>query len=173
LRLSETTDLLILINLVNGRLHCSERINELKKLCFFLNIRFIYPKVLTLRNSWLAGFLNLSNCILIDFHSKFPNVKVYIKKKRALNSTFFLINGYSISYRYLYRCFYFFFINKSNIVNLLNYLEKFSFDINNILISNIIKEFYFLRRLNGNKKNLNFFWRLLELKWSLIYKRKL
>ena len=173
--LSETTGLLSLVYLINGRLHCSDRLNEFKKLCFLLNIRFIYPKVLTLRNAWFAGFFNVSNRIVIDFNSKFPSVKVYIKKKKALDPTFFLMNGYSTSYCYLYGSFYFFFFRKRNILTLLKYLEKFSFDLSTIFLANIIKEFYFLRRLNSHKKkniSLNSFWRFLELKWSLIYKRK-
>ena len=57
-RCHDKKNMVLALNILNGRCRNSNRIPQLKKLCKKMNIVFQPPEKLTLNNSWFAGFFD-------------------------------------------------------------------------------------------------------------------
>lgn len=76
-RLHNKPDVLNLLNLINGRIRHSTRLNQLHRVCQLYSIPLINPTKLTSANNWFTGFFDADGTIVIRSYSNIGGKEIY------------------------------------------------------------------------------------------------
>lgn len=123
-RLHNKENLINLINNINGEIRTSNRILQLIKLCNLYNIKFIYPKPLTIDNNWLSGFFDADGTITINKNNLQLSISISQKTTEILEPLINLFNGY-IYIDNSSNTFKWYLTKKEDILNILEYFKVY------------------------------------------------
>lgn len=83
-RLHKTSDIMFLLNLINGRIRTKSKQEQLKKIFLLKNIAYIEPESLTVDNSWLSGFFSAEGSFNMSISNFRPTITIGQKEKKIL-----------------------------------------------------------------------------------------
>lgn len=83
-RLHKTSDIMFLLNLINGRIRTKSKQEQLKKIFLLKNITYIEPNKLTVDNSWLSGFFSAEGSFRLSESRLSPSISIGQKEKNIL-----------------------------------------------------------------------------------------
>lgn len=166
-RLCNTESMLNLLIRINGNIHKSIRLEELKILCNYYNISLKEPVELSIKNGWFGGIFDSKGKLelIIESTSKYIFLSISSKDKETLEN-FKKVFGNEIYYletnldKYIWYS-----KSKESILNFVNYLNLIpSRSIKNSKVK-LIKEFYNLKDLDSRIFSCKLWNKFLE-KWN-------
>lgn len=80
-RLHDKKGMVELINRINGNIRHTSRIKQLESVCLKLDIKIIYPAIITLNNGWFAGFFDADGTITYSIKNKYPQLTISVTNK--------------------------------------------------------------------------------------------
>ena len=80
-RLHHKEGILNLINRINGQIRHSTRLEQLKKICYNLNISYISPEPITVNNGWFTGFFDADGTVTYSFKNNYPQLTISVCNK--------------------------------------------------------------------------------------------
>nr|YP_009184584.1 putative LAGLIDADG homing endonuclease [Treubaria triappendiculata]ALO62682.1 putative LAGLIDADG homing endonuclease [Treubaria triappendiculata] len=84
-RLHDKQGMIDLINRINGSIRNSKTIAQLKIICAHYKIEYQKPKLLTLDNSWFAGFFDAEGTIGYSFKKGDPQLTISVSNKNRMD----------------------------------------------------------------------------------------
>jgi Cytochrome C and Quinol oxidase polypeptide I/LAGLIDADG endonuclease len=168
-RLHHKQGLLKLISAVNGLIRNPIRMLQLAKICEKYNISFLYPKLLTYHNGWLAGFFDTDGSVYLNLVSSQMFVTVGQKNKLILDPLVVLYGG-SIYLSKGTEHFKWIIYRKKEVLDILNYFKLYPPVSGKLARINLIPKFYELRNLGAHKASENTVlgkaWKQFLIKWE-------
>ena len=80
-RLHNKKGMIELINRINGKIRHTSRVKQLESISSNLNIRIIYPTVITKDNGWFAGFFDADGTITYSMKNNYPQLTISVTNK--------------------------------------------------------------------------------------------
>ena len=80
-RLHNKKGMIELVNRINGKIRHTSRIKQLESICYNLNIKIIYPTVITKDNGWFAGFFDADGTITYSMKNNYPQLTISVTNK--------------------------------------------------------------------------------------------
>lgn len=116
-----------LINRINGKIRRSSRIKQLNSICSKFNIEMVYPKDITVKNGWFAGFFDADGTITYSIKNNSPQLTISVSNKLCCDIFIFKeIFGGNISFDIGHNGYYKWSIQKrSEIENFQDYLSNY------------------------------------------------
>ena len=70
-----------LIGRINGKIRHTSRINQLEKVCSNLNIKIIYPSIISKDNGWFSGFFDADGTVSYSMKNNYPQLTISATNK--------------------------------------------------------------------------------------------
>lgn len=99
-RLHNKAVMILLVNCVNGLVRHSTRLQQLRRVCFKMNIKPLNPIFLVPQSNWFAEFFDTSGTITLSMKNSVPQLTVSVTNKNLVDVEHFLILGYGSIYFY-------------------------------------------------------------------------
>ena len=80
-RLHNKKGMIELINRINGKIRHTSKVKQLESICSNLNIKIIYPTVITKDNGWFAGFFDADGSITYSMKNNYPQLTISVTNK--------------------------------------------------------------------------------------------
>lgn len=156
-RLHNKKGILDLINRINGNIHNTIRLEQLKKICSIYNITIKEPVLLTYNNGWFAGMFDSDGCVSID--KNFYNITISVTQKYKENIIHFQkIFKNNITYNKCENGYYTWYVSKKNeILNMLDYFKQHPSRSAKKFRLHRIPRLYYLKEIKAYKQPINSF----------------
>lgn len=168
-RLHHKEGLLKLIEAVNGLIRNPVRIAQLTRICEKYSIDIIMPKELVYDNGWLSGFIDSDGSIYFNLKSVQLFITASQKNKLLLDPLVSLYGG-TIYFQKQTNAYKWTVYKKQEVLNLLEYFNKYSLKSAKQARIRLIKDFYYLIKLGAHRASdqsiFKKLWNKFETKWN-------
>lgn len=171
-RLHDTKGMINLVDRINGHIRHSNRIKQLNKVCILLNIKFIMPDKLDLKNGWFAGFFDANGTIGFYLKNEITQLTISVSNKLYTDLTPFMHNfggniyfdkGSNGSYIWSIQ-------SQSDIENFVSYTKVCPIKSIKRYRIFLVKQYYQLIKIKANKATfispLHKSWVIFSKKWN-------
>lgn len=128
-RLHNKKGMLNLLDRINGNIHNTIRLEQLKKICSIYNIPVIKPILLTINNGWFSGMFDSNGCISLNIDNSSINISVSQKYKENIIHFQKIFNNYITYNKQGYGSYIWYMTKKSEILNMLEYLKNIQVEV--------------------------------------------
>lgn len=168
-RLHHKEGLLKLIEAINGLIRNPVRIAQLARICEKYSIEIIMPKELVYDNGWLSGFIDSDGSIYFNLQSVQLFITASQKNKLLLDPLVSLYGG-TIYFQKQTNAYKWTVYKKQEVLNLLEYFNKYPLRSAKHVRIGLIKDFYYLIKLGAHRASdqsiMRKLWNKFETKWN-------
>lgn len=175
-RLHNKKGLLDLIDRVNGNIHNTIRLEQLKKLCLIYNISIKDPVPLTYNNGWFSGMFDSDGSICINTRLNNNlysyNITISVSQKKKENIIHFenIFKNKIIYSKEGYGHYIWYVTKKEEVLKMLAYFKKYPSKSIKRLRLHLVPKFYELKEIKAHKQSkdsLNYkIWRKFLVNWK-------
>jgi hypothetical protein len=166
-RLHNKSDLLQLINDVNGQIRNSNRLVQLNKICHKYELNLIHPEKLCADNGWLSGFFDADGTVTINKSNTQLSISISQKTSESLNYLVDLYGG-NIYIDRKSQSFKWYLTKREDILNLIEYFKTHPSKSAKKNRLHLIPRFYELKDLKAHQAKSGSF---LEKSWHYFYNK--
>jgi hypothetical protein len=170
-RLHNIIGMIKLIEIINGHIRNTIRIEQLKRVCTVLNVPIITPIILTVDSPWFAGFWDADGTIGIYFKIGIgfaPSIVISLSNKLAVNLEPMLILGGAIYFdKSQYGTHLWSVQSEADIIVVADSLKKFSRSYKGRRL-HIVKDYYELKKVRAYRNDSATYssWQAFEKFWD-------
>jgi hypothetical protein len=167
-RLRYDTQLIDLLNRINGNIRSSQRIPQFRQICTHYSINYITPILLTNNNAWYSGYFDANGTINCDR----LNIELTVSTKHEIDIKMFNTGPFSGgNYNYVksgYGYYTWSTTDKSTILDIYNYFKLYPSRTHMLHRIKLIQEFYTLKSDSSlyNQTTLDKLWNTFLTKWE-------